>query len=46
MVVMTVQVNNVQGPLEQCGIVPQYTMPGTPTMKGVAERRNRTLKKW
>lgn len=29
--------------LEECGIVPQYTMPGTPSMNGVAERRNRTL---
>ena len=24
--------------LEECGIVPQYTMPGSPTMNGVAER--------
>ncbi|CAL1397367.1 unnamed protein product [Linum trigynum] len=30
--------------LKECGIVPQYTMPGTPSMNGVAERRNRTLK--
>lgn len=30
--------------LEECGIVPQYTMPGSSTMNGVAERRNRTLK--
>ena len=30
--------------LEECGIVPQYTMLGTPNMNGVAERRNRTLK--
>ena len=30
--------------LEECGIVPQYTMPGSPNMNGVAERRNRTLK--
>ena len=30
--------------LEECGIVPQYTMPGTPSINGVAERRNRTLK--
>ena len=30
--------------LEECGIVPQYTMPGNPNMNGVAERRNRTLK--
>ncbi|KAL1569026.1 hypothetical protein AAHA92_00559 [Salvia divinorum] len=37
-----------QGPfalyLEECGIVPQYTMPGSPSKNGVAERRNRTLK--
>ena len=30
--------------LEECGIVPQYTMPGSPSMNGVAERRNKTLK--
>ena len=30
--------------LEECGIVPQYTMRGSPSMNGVAERRNRTLK--
>ncbi|GMI70291.1 hypothetical protein HRI_000698400 [Hibiscus trionum] len=30
--------------LEEYGIVPQYTMPGSPSMNGVAERRNRTLK--
>ncbi|XP_071916233.1 uncharacterized protein [Coffea arabica] len=30
--------------LEKCGIVPQYTMPGSPTMNDVTERRNRTLK--
>ena len=30
--------------LEECGIVPQYTMPGSPSMNGVAERRNRTFK--
>ena len=30
--------------LEECGIVPQYTMPGKPNMNGVADRRNRTLK--
>ncbi|KAF7821196.1 Retrovirus-related Pol polyprotein from transposon TNT 1-94 [Senna tora] len=30
--------------LEECGIVPQYTMPGSPTMNGVAERRNIRLK--
>ncbi|RVX19364.1 Retrovirus-related Pol polyprotein from transposon TNT 1-94 [Vitis vinifera] len=30
--------------LMECGIVPQYTMPGTPSQNGVAERQNRTLK--
>ena len=30
--------------LEECGIVPQYTMPDKPSMNGVAERRNRMLK--
>ena len=30
--------------LSECGIIPQYTMPGTPSQNGVAERRNRTLK--
>ncbi|KAL6322834.1 hypothetical protein AAG906_020834 [Vitis piasezkii] len=30
--------------LMECGIVPQYTMPGTLSQNGVAERRNRTLK--
>ena len=30
--------------LSKCGIIPQYTMPGTPSQNGVAERRNRTLK--
>ncbi|RZC19828.1 Serine carboxypeptidase 1 [Glycine soja] len=30
--------------LEECGIVPQYTMSGSPSMNGVVERRNRTLK--
>ena len=30
--------------LEECGIVPQYTMPGSPSMNGVAKRRNRALK--
>lgn len=30
--------------LREEGIVPQYTMPGTPSQNGVAERRNRTLK--
>jgi len=26
--------------LKECGIAPQYTMPGKPSMNGVAERRN------
>ena len=30
--------------LEECGIIPQYTMLGSPSMNGVAERRNKTLK--
>ena len=30
--------------LEDFGIVPQYTMPGSLSMNGVTERRNRTLK--
>ena len=30
--------------LEECDIVPQYTMPSSPIMNGVVERRNRTLK--
>lgn len=30
--------------LAECGIVPQYTMPGTPHQNGVSDRRNRTLK--
>ncbi|RVX05262.1 Retrovirus-related Pol polyprotein from transposon TNT 1-94 [Vitis vinifera] len=30
--------------LMECGIAPQYTMPGTPSQNGVVERRNRTLK--
>ena len=30
--------------LEECGIVPQYTMPGSPSMNDVAKRRNKTLK--
>ncbi|RDX62836.1 hypothetical protein CR513_58793, partial [Mucuna pruriens] len=30
--------------LRECGIVPQYTMPDKPSMNGVAERRNQTLK--
>ena len=29
--------------LKQSGIVPQYTMSGTPRMNDIAERRNRTL---
>ncbi|RVX00806.1 Retrovirus-related Pol polyprotein from transposon TNT 1-94 [Vitis vinifera] len=30
--------------LMECGIVPQYTMLGTPSQNGVAEKRNRTVK--
>ena len=30
--------------LEECGIVPQYTIPSSSVMNGVAERHNRTLK--
>lgn len=30
--------------LEKCGIVPQYTMPGSLSMNGVSERPNQTLK--
>ena len=30
--------------LEECDIVPQYTMLGSPSMNGVAERRNKMLK--
>ena len=30
--------------LKDCGIIAQYTMPGSPEPNGVAERRNRTLK--
>ena len=30
--------------LEECGIVPQYTMSGSPSMNGVAERRNIMIK--
>ena len=30
--------------LEECGIVPQYTMSGSPSMNGVTERQNKTLK--
>jgi len=30
--------------LQECGIVAQYTMPGTSHENGVAERRNRTQK--
>ena len=30
--------------LKECSIVPQYIMSGSPSMNGVAERRNRTLK--
>ena len=30
--------------LEDCGIVPQYTVPGSPSMNSIIERRNITLK--
>ncbi|XP_017625018.1 uncharacterized protein LOC108468654 [Gossypium arboreum] len=30
--------------LKECSIVPQYTMPGSPSMNGVAKRRNLTIK--
>jgi len=30
--------------LNECEIVPQYTILGKPSMNGVVERRNRTLK--
>ena len=30
--------------LMKCGIIPQYTMLGTPSQNGVAERQNHTLK--
>ncbi|XP_052177612.1 tricyclene synthase TPS4, chloroplastic-like [Diospyros lotus] len=30
--------------LKECSIVPQYTMLGSPTMNGVAEKQNMTLK--
>ena len=30
--------------LNECGIVPQYTLRGKPSMNGVVKRRNRTLK--
>nr|CAN73802.1 hypothetical protein VITISV_001401 [Vitis vinifera] len=30
--------------LMECGIVPQYTMSGTPSQNGVVERQNHTLK--
>ena len=30
--------------LKEYGIVPQYTIPGSPSMNGVVKRRNRTLK--
>jgi len=30
--------------LQECGIISQYTMPGTPDQNGVDKRRNRTLK--
>ena len=30
--------------LQDCGIISQYTIPGSPEQNGVAERHNRTLK--
>ena len=30
--------------LEECKIVPRYTMTGSPSMNGASERQNRTLK--
>ena len=30
--------------LEKCSIIPQYTMPGSPSMNGVTKRRNKILK--
>jgi hypothetical protein len=30
--------------LEECGIIHQYTMPGSPSMNSVSEKRNQTLK--
>lgn len=30
--------------LEECGIVPQYTMLGSPIMNSIVERQNMTLK--
>ena len=30
--------------LKECSIVPQYTMPGSSTMNGIAKRRNKKLK--
>ena len=33
--------------LKRCGIIPHYTMPGSPTMNGVAERGAiRHLRTW
>ncbi|KAG8498252.1 hypothetical protein CXB51_007407 [Gossypium anomalum] len=32
--------------LEECGIVPQYTMPGSPSMNGVAEDETELLRIW
>ena len=32
--------------LEECGIIPQYTMFGKPSMNGIADRRNLHLKTW
>ena len=32
--------------LEECGIVPQYTMPGSPSMNGAYERQTALLRIW
>lgn len=32
--------------LEECGIIPQYTMPETPSQNGVTERQNKAFKIW
>ncbi|XP_022862761.1 uncharacterized protein LOC111382947 [Olea europaea var. sylvestris] len=32
--------------LEECGIVPQYTMPGSPSMNGVAKDETELLRTW
>jgi len=35
--------NEFDSHLKNCGIISQWTPPGTPQLNGVAERRNRTL---